>query len=57
MLPNSILQHPTDRTWLRELPVRINDASGRIAAITLKHRRARGTVDLFRLTCREMATT
>lgn len=55
MLPNSILKHPTDKTWLRELPVRINDASGRIAAITLKQRRARGTVELFRQACREMA--
>lgn len=57
MLPNSILQHPTDKTWLRELPVRINDASGRIAAITLKQRRARGTVELFRQACREMSST
>ena len=57
MLPNSILRHPTDRSWLRALPVRINDTSGRIAAITLKHRRPRTTVDLFRQACRDATTS
>jgi DNA-binding transcriptional LysR family regulator len=57
MLPTSMLRHPTDKTWLRALAVRLDDSSGHIAAITLRKRRARGAVELFQRASREVAAS
>jgi DNA-binding transcriptional LysR family regulator len=47
ILPVTMLQHPSNRAWLRALSVDLGDTAGAIAAITLKKRRAGGAVKLF----------
>jgi DNA-binding transcriptional LysR family regulator len=55
MLPISMLRHPTDKAWLRALPVKFEDTPGSVAAITLKRRRAKGAVELFQRASRDVA--
>jgi DNA-binding transcriptional LysR family regulator len=55
MLPVSMLRHPADKTWLRALPVKFENTSGSVAAITLKRRRAKGAVELFQRASRDVA--
>lgn len=56
MLPVSMLRHPSDRAWLRALPVKFQDSPGSVASITLKRRRAPGAVELFQRASREIAS-
>jgi DNA-binding transcriptional LysR family regulator len=46
ILPVTMLRHPSNRAWLRALPVDLGD-SGSAACITLKKRRPAGAVKLF----------
>ncbi|HEY4405293.1 MAG TPA: LysR family transcriptional regulator [Xanthobacteraceae bacterium] len=46
ILPVTMLRHPSNRAWLRALPVDLRD-SGSAACITLKKRRPAGAVKLF----------
>jgi DNA-binding transcriptional LysR family regulator len=47
ILPVTMLRHPSNRAWLRALPVDLGDESGSAACITLKKRRPAGAVKLF----------
>ena len=47
ILPVTMLRHPSNRAWLRALPVDLGDEAGSAACITLKKRRPAGAVKLF----------
>ena len=60
ILPVNMLRHPSTTDWLRALDVDLGDTTGPIVSITLKRRRASGTVKLFqeasRVVCRKYAS-
>ena len=47
ILPVTMLRHPSNRAWLRALPIDLGDETGSAACITLKKRRPAGAVMLF----------
>jgi DNA-binding transcriptional LysR family regulator len=47
ILPMTMLRQPSNRAWLRALPVDLGDETGSAACITLKKRRPAGAVKLF----------
>jgi DNA-binding transcriptional LysR family regulator len=47
ILPVTMLRHPSNRAWLRALPIDLSDTAGPVASITLKKRRTAGAVKLF----------
>src|ERR1700716_168616 len=47
VLPLTMLQHRSNRAWLRALDVDLSDSSSPVAAITLKKRHSGGAVRLF----------
>src|SRR5262245_5610118 len=58
LLPTTMLQHRSNKAWLRALDVDLGDSAGSIALITVKKRRSAGAVKLFqeasRKVCNEM---
>ena len=54
LLPTQILRHRSSSAWLRALNVNLGDTSAPIASITLKGRRAKGAVELFRNASRDV---
>jgi len=48
VLPLTMLQHRSNKTWLRALDIDLRDSASPIAAITLKKRQSGGAVQLFR---------
>jgi len=46
-LPITMLQHPSNKAWLRAVPIEKVEPAGTVAAITLKKRRMGGAVKLF----------
>jgi DNA-binding transcriptional LysR family regulator len=47
LLPTTMLQHRSNKAWLRALDVDLGDSAGPIALITVKKRRSAGAVNLF----------
>ena len=47
MLPAQMLQHPSNKAWLRALDVDLSDSSQPVALVTLKTRRSGGSIRLF----------
>jgi DNA-binding transcriptional LysR family regulator len=55
MLPRTVVHHPTNAPWLRALDIAVEDASGAVAALTLRRRWLPAPVKLFLETLREVA--
>jgi DNA-binding transcriptional LysR family regulator len=47
VLPAQILQHPSNKAWLRALDVDLSDSSQPVALVTLKRRRSGGAIRFF----------
>jgi DNA-binding transcriptional LysR family regulator len=55
ILPIEMLQHPTEKAWLRRIAVDLPDSARPVASITLKKRQVSGAVRLFQQASRESA--
>jgi DNA-binding transcriptional LysR family regulator len=60
VLPMMMLQHRSNRAWLRALNVDLDDKAGPVASITLARRRSGGAIKLFqdasRVVCKEVGS-